>query len=525
MASDAAHADLQALQREAEGALKMRDYRRAHELCMAMLAQQPLFADAYFLLAMIAAEHSKFAKATEVIDRALRLDATRAEYHAHRARCLLALSQPREATETALRALALRPTDALTFDTIAVVLTRAGAQREALEPFRQAVRLAPDKPAYRYNLAAALQFAGDFDGAETEYRAAVELDPLHYRAWSALAQLRRSALTTADIVHLKELLAASALDADGELNIRHALAKQCEDDGRYAEAFNHLQAGKRRKRSALDYTFDRDRELFDSVRAVGTAELGNAGGGYESAEPIFIFGMPRTGTTLVERILSSHPDAFAAGELTHFALAMKRAAGTRGPYVLDRETLQAATRLDFAALGRNYIESTRPRTGHTLHFIDKMPLNFFYAGLIHRALPRARLICLRRNPLDTCLSNYRQLFATSFSYYNYAYDLLDIGRYYQQFDTLMRHWRETLPNAFLEVHYEQVIANTEIEARRLLEFCGLEYRPEVLAFHENSAPVATASSVQVRQPIYRTSLERWRKYEAQIRPLIELLGT
>ncbi|MET0659771.1 MAG: sulfotransferase, partial [Steroidobacteraceae bacterium] len=192
--------------------------------------------------------------------------------------------------------------------------------------------------------------------------------------------------------------------------------------------------------------------------------------------------------------------------------------------IADAETLLATKSLSFAAIGRDYIESTRPRTGRTLRFIDKMPLNFFYAGLIHRALPRARIVCLRRNALDTCLSNYRQLFATTFSYYNYAYDLLDTGRYYQQFDALMRHWRETIPDAFLEVHYESVIEDTEREARRLLEFCGLTYRPEVLDFHENAAPVTTASSVQVRQPIYRTSVDRWRKYEAQLQPLIQLLG-
>lgn len=510
------------MQREAERALEAREYRRAHELCMAILQRQPRHADAYFLLAIIAADHGNFGKAADVIERALRFAPTQPKHHAQRARFLLALSQPREAMEAALHALALQPTDAFTFDTIGVVLTRVGAQMQAVEPFRKAVHLSPDTPSYRYNLAAALQFAGEIQAAEQEYRSAVRLDPLHYRSWSALSQLRRCALTSADIAHLNALLQRKALDVDAELHVRHALAKQCEDEGRYPEAFAHLQAGKQRKRSTLDYSFDRDRALFDSVRAVCTPAFCNAGDGFQSEEPIFIFGLPRTGTTLVERILSSHPDVFAAGELTHFALAMKQAARTPGPYVLDRDTLAAASHLDFAALGRCYIDSTRPRTGRTRRFIDKMPLNFFYAGFIHRALPRARLICLRRNALDTCLSNYRQLFATSFSYYNYAYDLLDIGRYYQQFDALMRHWRESMPDTFLEVQYEHVVENLEREARRILEFCGLSYRPEVLDFHQNAAPVSTASSVQVRQPIYRTSVERWRKYEAQIRPLIEL---
>ncbi|MET0659659.1 MAG: sulfotransferase, partial [Steroidobacteraceae bacterium] len=326
MPSDAAHADLQALQREAERALEAREYRRAHELCMAILNAQPLFADAYFLLATLAAEHSNYSKAAEVIQRALRLDPTRARYHALRARCLLALNQPREATEAALHALSLHPSDALTFDTIGVVLTRAGAQAEALQPFLAAVQLAADNPAYRYNLAAGLQFAGDFACAEAEYRAALQLDPFYHRAWSALAQLRRDALSAEDIVSLKKLLAEKTLDADAELHIRHALAKVFEDRGEYALAFEHLETGKRRKRGSLNREIAGDRALFDTVRTVCTPSFCSIEDGFESAEPIFIVGMPRTGTTLVDRILSSHPDVFAAGELTNFALVIKRAA-------------------------------------------------------------------------------------------------------------------------------------------------------------------------------------------------------
>ena len=200
-----------------------------------------------------------------------------------------------------------------------------------------------------------------------------------------------------------------------------------------------------------------------------------------SAEPIFIVGMPRTGTTLVERILSNHPAVFAAGELTNFALELKRAAATPSNRVLDAETLAAAARVDPRALGEAYVASTRPRTGHTPRFIDKMPLNFFYAALIQRALPNAKIICLRRDPLDACLSNYRQLFATTFSYYDYSYDLLDTGRYYLQFDALARHWREAIPANYTEVHYEDVVEHTEREARRLVEFCGLDWDPACLS--------------------------------------------
>jgi Flp pilus assembly protein TadD len=521
---EAAPAELQAWHREAERALSARDFRRAHELCLTILSHAPLFADAYFLLAMIAAEHANFAKACDVLDRALKIEPDRAEYHAHRARCLLALTRPREATESALRALELTPADALTFDTIGVVLTRAGAQADAVEPFRKAVELDARTPAYHYNLAAALQFVGDFIGAETAYRDALNLDSRHHRSWSALGHLRAGALTSKDLAHLEKLLADKRLEVDAELHLRHALAKCYEDAGEFAASFSHLEQGKRRKRASLEYSPESDRHLFEAVHTLCTSDFCARADGDPSSEPIFIVGMPRTGTTLVERMLASHPDVFAAGELTNFGLMVKRATKTSTAHVLDVATLNTAATADFDAIGRDYIESTRPRTGRTRHFIDKMPLNFFYAGLIHRSLPNARIICLRRNPLDTCLSNYRQLFATSFSYYNYAYDLLDTGRYYQHFDELMQHWRGVIPaSRWMEVRYEDVVTDTETQARRLFEFCGLDFRAEALAFHENAAPVSTASSVQVRQPIYRTSVERWRRYEAQLQPLIELL--
>jgi tetratricopeptide (TPR) repeat protein len=514
--------DLSAWQREAELALDARDFRRAHRVCLDILAANPAHAAALFLLAMIAAEHGNFAKALEVIDLAIERDATQPEYHAQRGRCLIALHRPRDAFECAQRALALEPKRALTLDTIGVVLTRAGAHAEALEPFRRAVARDPSKAQYWYNLGASEQFVGDFRSAAMAYRRALALDAKHHRSWSALAQVAKAPFDVAEVAELERQL-ASEPGEDAELHLCHALAKQAEDVGRYAEAFSYLERGKRRKRAARSQTFAAHEALF--AAAARTAPLAAEAGGFDSAEPIFIVGMPRTGTTLVERILSNHPAVFAAGELTNFSLALKRLAATPSNRVLDAETLDAAARVDARALGGAYVESTRPRTGRTPRFIDKMPLNFFYAALIHRALPNARIICLRRDALDACLSNYRQLFATTFSYYDYSFDLLDTGRYYVLFDSLARLWRATIPaTAYTEVRYEDVVEHTEREARRLVDFCGLAWDPRCLEFAANAAPVATASSVQVRQPIYRSALGRWRRYEKEVEPLRRLLA-
>jgi tetratricopeptide (TPR) repeat protein len=521
MSSSSTAPEIDAWQRDAERALDARDFKRAHELCLKVLAADPAHAAALFLLAMIAAEHGNFGKALEVVDLALARDSTRPEYHAQRGRCLIALHRPRDAFEAAQRALALDPQRALTLDTIGVVLTRAGAHAEALEPFRRAVVRDPSKAQYHYNLGAAEQFVGDFARAAAAYREALRLDPKLYRAWSALAQVSKAPFSHHEIAEIERQLAAGASE-DAELHLNHALAKQAEDLGRYADAFRHLERGKRRKRASQARSFAEHDALFDA--AARTARLADERG-FESVEPIFVVGMPRTGTTLVERILSSHPAVFSAGELTNFSLAVKRAAGTPSNRVLDVETLEAAARVDARALGAAYLDSTRPRTGRTPRFIDKMPLNFFYAALIHRSLPNAKIICLRRNALDACLSNYRQLFATAFEYYDYALDLLDTGRYYVRFDALARLWRDTIRDAsYTEVRYEDVVEHTEREARRLIELCGLEWDPRCLAFDENATPVATASSVQVRQPIYRTAVERWRHYEHEIEPLRRLLA-
>src|SRR5688572_8906219 len=220
--------------KEAELALNRRDYRLAHELCLKILTAEPEHADALFLLGMIAAEHHNFAKAVDVIDRAIALAPRNAEYWAHRGRCLLSLQRPREAFEAAQRALDAEPRDALTLDTIGVVMTRAGAHAEATEPFRRAVARDAARPWYHYNLGASLQFVGELAAAEAEYRAALRLDPTFHRAWSSLAQVARAPLTTGDVGTLERMLEQPELAPDTELHLCHALAKQREDEGRYA---------------------------------------------------------------------------------------------------------------------------------------------------------------------------------------------------------------------------------------------------------------------------------------------------
>ena len=475
---------------------------------------------------MTAAAAHRYGEAVDEIARAIDADPTKAEYLAQQARCLALLKREAEARAAAERAHGLEPTAALTLDTLGVVWSRLNEHARAVDAFHGAVRAEPGNAGFQYNLAASLRFLGRFVEAEQAYEAAVRAAPTLYRAHSALSDLRKQTPERNHIERLLALLPGAAGDVDGELHLRHALAKEHEDLGDYDRAFAHLAAGKARKRRELSYSVEEDVALFAAVeRLFDERLLARPARGCENDEPIFVVGMPRSGTTLVERILSSHSRVLSAGELQNFGVCVKRMAGTASRRVLDVPTLERAAGLELAALGERYVESTRPITGGKPRFVDKMPLNYFYLGLIRLALPNAKIVCVRRDGLDTCVSNFRQLFALTFSYYNYANDLRDLGRYYVAFDRLMTHWERTLGAAMLRLQYEDLVRDHEAETRRLLEFCGLPWEPDCLRFHENTAPVATASAVQVRAPLNDNSIGRWRRYSAHLGPLREALAS
>mgnify|MGYP003677451667 FL=1 len=279
----------------------------------------------------------------------------------------------------------------------------------------------------------------------------------------------------------------------------------------------------------VNYRFDGEKRLFECLKNTFTKEmLDRPATTYcPNSEPIFIVGMPRTGTTLVEQILGGHSQVFAAGELQQFPHQVARLCGatnrTRPAGFLDIQTIQASVDINHAELGEAYIEATRPRTGKTPHFSDKLPRNFLYLGLIRQALPNAKIVCLRRDPMDTCLSNYRQLFAVNAHHYHYNLDLETCARYFIQFDLLMRHWGEAMPDAVYELEYESLVNDPPSAVAGLLEFCGLPWEEHCLEFHQRDNAVATPSAVQVKQGIYHTSIGRWRRYGDAMQPLYDLL--
>lgn len=234
--------------------------------------------------------------------------------------------------------------------------------------------------------------------------------------------------------------------------------------------------------------------------------------------------MPRSGTTLVERILSSHSEVTQTGELLNLGITMKRLSGTITAALLDPATIAGMNRVNRAALGKLYVDSTRPGTGQTPRFIDKMPQNFLNLGYIAEALPNAAIVCLHRDPMDTCLGNFRELFTLGTPYWDYTFDILDIGRYYVRFRQLMEHWSRVFPGRVLEISYEDLVQDQASVTRRLLQHCKLDWEDACLDFESNPAPVSTASSTQVRSAIHGMSMQRWKNYRAQLEPLQALLA-
>ncbi len=504
-------------------ALANGQYREAHQLAMELLKSDPQLAEAYFIMALIAHRHGNVAKAVDVVERALGFDGENLDYLLFQAQCLLELNRHEQAKVLVGAMEGRELATAHQNDTMGVLESRLGRHDRALGYFHRACARKPDDASFQYNLASSLQFCGRFPEAEAAYEAAIALQRDHYRSHSSLSQLRRQ---TPERNHLQRLLSLwdeSAHDVEARLHLGHALAKEYEDLGDYQRAMHYLVEAKRGKHAQLGGGERVDAELFAAAGDLATELAPYDTVGFESREPIFIVGMPRTGTTLVERILSSHSQVDSAGELANFSLLVKQQLQTASRWVLDAETLRRADRLDFERLGREYIDSTRHLTGGSDRFIDKMPLNFLYVPLIARALPGATIICLRRNPLDTCLSNFRQLFSTGFSYYNYAYSLQDTAEYYACFHRLMEQFTEALGDRVYPLRYEELVENPEGECRRLFLHCGLPWEPGCLEFQRNRSPVATASAVQVREGIYSRAVERWRHYEPWLGDVMRIL--
>jgi tetratricopeptide (TPR) repeat protein len=440
----------------------------------------------------------------------------------YRAQCLAALGRHRDACEAAADALRSAPSDPVLLDAIGGVFSHANDQERALAAFDRAVALAPGNAHFIFNRAAVHRFLGRLRAAEADYDRVIALQPADYEAYLNRSELRTQSADSNHIGALEALLAQGIEDWQGEVQVRFALAKEYEDTGDYQKSFQHLEAGARKRRDHLHYDVTVDVATVDWIIDAFPGEAAEAGRGAAPLEaPIFIVGLPRSGTTLVDRILGSHTAVHSAGELTHFALCIVDAVRRRsGAQLARRELVAGSASLDFAALGRDYLDRVPGLPARARRFTDKMPLNYLYCGLIRRALPNAKIVHLTRQPMAQCYAMYKTLFKDG---YPFSYDLGEIARYYIAYRRLMDHWRATLPGAILTMTYEALIEDQLGQTRKLLDFCGLDWQDACADFHRNPAPSTTASAVQVRRRIYTTSVSQWRQYAGYLAPLNEQL--
>ncbi len=505
-------------------AFHQNDWPRVQQRASQLLAVAPDDARVHHMAGVACMQSRQMPQALEHLLKTTHLEPRRADYVAQYAKALALTRRLREARLVADRAMTLAPADAPTLDTLGMVYRQANAHLQSTTAFRRAAALAPEHALTRLHLAYALNSIGDVAGAEQELEACIRLEPRHWYAHLLLAQLQKQTAEHNHLARLRELAERHADDPGAQLLLNIALGKECDDLADYPAAFAHYTRGKAAGRRMRPYTFARDEAIFDALIRAFPANGAETAAGDPTREPIFIIGMPRTGTTLLDRVLSSHPDVHSAGELQNFPTALQRASGCPTALLGEADIAARTRHIDWRQLGAAYLASTRPATGGTPRFIDKLPHNFLYAGFIARALPNAKIVCLRRDPLDTCVGNFRHLFEQESGFYDYSFDLADIGRYYIQFDRLIAHWRKLLPGRILELSYESLVTDPEATTRELLAFCELPWNEACLRSEDNAAPVNTPNAWQVRAPIYRSAVGRWKRFQPELRDLRWLLA-
>ena len=524
-----------------------------------LLNAHPDYATAWHALGLLAYTAGKLPLAADLLAQAVTLRGDVGIYQRNLGEILRRLGRLEAAIAAGQRATALIPQDVDAHYNLGLAQADWQQWPPAITSYRRALELDPFHGLSWNNLGSALERSGDLAQAEVAYGRAIQINPQHIEAQNNLgalfsaqgklgeavrcfetalaaqpdfteAHFNLSALKTytADDPHLRYLEGifdkANGMPLEARIRYLFALGKAREDVARYDDAFAAYAEGNRLKHATLPYDEDSAEKLmarimavfdhdFFAARALPTPHLGN-----KQRAPIFIVGMPRSGTSLVEQILATHPDIYGAGELKdmHQLIADSGQGRTYPDFATDLNADQ------LRRMGEDYMARVRKSASDALRITDKMPANFFYLGLIRLMLPDAKIIHAMRDPMDSCFSNYARLFSDTMEF---AYDLGTLGRYYVRYIMLMRHWREVLPEDFiLDLRYEDMVADTEGQTRRILDFIGLPWHEGCLDFHNNKRLVHTASVAQVRKPVYQTSVARWKHFEAHLHPLSDIVN-
>ena len=492
------------------------------------LALRPGHFESLFNQGNVLHDLGRHAEALASFDLALALRPDHVGLHCNRGNALCDFDRAAEALASFDRALTLAPEQAEALNNRGDALIRLSRPAEALADLDRALSLKPDYAEACNNRGNALKELGRLDEAREAYRQALALDPNLSGIYFNLADLKTFAPGDPHIAAMERLAARpEALSHTDRLHLDFTLGKAHADCKEFPRSFRHLLAGNAAKRATVAYDEASTFAMFDCIEALFTPAMiaAHAGSGDASERPIFVIGFPRSGATLVEQILASHPLVRGAGELKTFSdvvLALRGQGDQGGEPAPYPDCVAALDAPALARLGARYLALVRDLAPDGARVTDKMPSNFSFAGLIHLALPNATIVHTVRDPVDTCVSCFSKLFSSA---QNHTYDLRELGRYHRRYRRLMQHWRRVLPRQrMLDVRYEDVVADLEGQARLIVAHCGLPWDDACLSFHRTDRPVHTASAAQVRQPIYRGAVGRWRDYEEFLQPLLAELG-
>ena len=523
----------------------------AEGLCRQVLAVDADHAHGLHLLGIIAHQRGHNELAVDLIGKAIARNDGVVDFHCNIGLALGVLGRIGEAEAHYRQAISLDPQHAASHNNFGHLLTEQGRLEEAQWHLRQALELEPQHASVHYNLGNNLKVKGRYEEAIVHYKQSIARRPDFGDAWNnmGVAFAERGDLDAArdayqkavevdpacasyhrNLAHAKrfqpddpQLAVMEGLARNLRSDLHFALGKAYADLKQHDRSFQHLLAGNAVKRAQIVYSEAEALGYMQRIRNVFNADLLRAknGDGDSARTPVFIVGMPRSGTTLIEQIIASHPKAFGAGELFGLPNIVHSLVGVNGSLRFP-EAVATMSGEELRQVGTRYVTALAALAPAADRIADKMPGNFHFVGLIHLALPNARIIHARRDPVDTCLSCFSILFNGDAN--RYTYDLAELGRFYRAYDSLMAHWRTVLPpDVMIEVQYEEVVDDLEKQARRIIAHCGLEWDDTCLAFHKTRRPVRT-SIAQVRQPIYNSSVGRWRAYRNHLRPLLDALG-
>jgi tetratricopeptide (TPR) repeat protein len=499
------------------------DFGRADDLMSRSLQINPTCANTLSDLGMVKVEREQYREALPLFNRALQLNDRHTDALNNMATALSKLSHFEEAIPAYERLATLRPQSAHVFRSLADAQYRANMVTDSIENYRKAIELQPDDKAARVGLGEALESAGKFKQAKLQYLAVLRRDPNSPLALSKLLQLRDGDVDSKWIDKAREIFGSEKCTPDGMIRLHVALGYYYDRIKSYDEAFRHFKLGYDAQSTKEPYDSQRFSTAIDRLIKLMTKEFFQSAASSQntSGRPIFIVGMPRSGTTLTEQILASHSQVAAGGELPtllQVSYQAQQLSYSRKPYPYS---LTDIGRVGLSKLARKYLKRLDKVSPTARMVTDKLPFNFIHLGVISMLFPNAKIIHCSRNPLDNCLSCYFTSFADQIKFAN---NLDALGRYYLDYRRLMTHWRQVLPIRIFDLQYEELIGNTEEKVRELLAYCELDWEDACLSFYENKRGIRTPSRWQVRQPIYSDSVQRWRHYEKQLTPLLQILA-